>query len=146
MPENRRAAERPRGDSGANPGLLFHSSVFLRRFVVYCVLYAPLRDAWPRRDDAAEARFRALFLERFMGETIDTAPEQRRAVLVAVVRERQDERQANEYLDELEFLAETAGIRSVKRFTQRLAAPSAKTFIGEANCNIPIRMPPHDYR
>ena len=65
-----------------------------------------------------------------MGETIDTAPEQRRAVLVAV-RERQDERQANEYLDELEFLAETAGIRSVKRFTQRLAAPSAKTFIGE---------------
>ena len=40
-----------------------------------------------------------------MGETIDTAPEQRRAVLVAVVRERQDERQANEYLDELEFLA-----------------------------------------
>lgn len=43
----------------------------------------------------------------------------------------QDERQANEYLDELEFLAETAGIRSVKRFTQRLAAPSAKTFIGE---------------
>lgn len=66
-----------------------------------------------------------------MGETIDTAPEQRRAVLVAVVRERQDERQANEYLDELEFLAETAGIRSVKRFTQRLAAPSAKTFVGE---------------
>ena len=66
-----------------------------------------------------------------MGETIDTAPEQRRAVLVAVVRERQDERQANEYLDELEFLAETAGIRSVKRFTQRLAAPSAKTSIGE---------------
>ena len=58
-----------------------------------------------------------------MGETIDTAPEQRRAVLVAVVRERQDERQANEYLDELEFLAETADIRSVKRFTQRLAAP-----------------------
>ena len=131
MPENRRAAERPRGDSGVNPGLLFHSSVFLRKFVVYCVLYAPLQDAWPRRDDAAEARFRALFLERFMGETIDTAPEQRRAVLVAVVRERQDERQANEYLDELEFLAETAGIRSVKRFTQRLAAPSAKTFIGE---------------
>ena len=55
----------------------------------------------------------------------------RGAVRGPVVRERQDERQANEYLDELEFLAETAGIRSVKRFTQRLAAPSAKTFIGE---------------
>ena len=53
------------------------------------------------------------------------------AVLVAVIRDRQDERQATEYLDELEFLAETAGIVAVKRFTQRLAAPSAKTFIGE---------------
>ena len=55
----------------------------------------------------------------------------RNAVLVAVIRDRQEERQATEYLDELEFLAETAGIVSVKRFTQRLAAPSAKTFIGE---------------
>ena len=65
-----------------------------------------------------------------MGETIDTAPEQRRAVLVAVVRERQDERQANEYLDELEFLAETADIRSVKRFTQRLPQPSSRIYVG----------------
>ena len=54
-----------------------------------------------------------------------------RAVLVAVVRDDQDPRQAAEFLDELEFLAETAGIASVKRFTQRLANPSSKTFVGE---------------
>ena len=55
----------------------------------------------------------------------------REAVLVAVIRDQQQERQAAEYLDELEFLAETAGIASVKRFTQRLANPSSKTFVGE---------------
>ena len=54
-----------------------------------------------------------------------------RAVLVAVIRDSQDPRQAEEFLDELEFLAETAGIASVKRFTQRLANPSSKTFVGE---------------
>lgn len=54
-----------------------------------------------------------------------------KAVLIAVIRDQQEERQVTEYLDELEFLAETAGIASVKRFTQRMANPSAKTFIGE---------------
>lgn len=54
-----------------------------------------------------------------------------KAVLIAVIRDQQEERQVAEYLDELEFLAETAGIVSVKRFTQRMANPSAKTFIGE---------------
>ena len=54
-----------------------------------------------------------------------------RAVLVAVIRDNQDPRQTEEFLDELEFLAETAGIASVKRFTQRLANPSSKTFVGE---------------
>ena len=49
------------------------------------------------------------------------APERERAVLVAVVRDGQDPRQAAEYLDELEFLAETADIVCVRRFTQRLA-------------------------
>ena len=42
-----------------------------------------------------------------------------KAVLIAVIRDQQEERQVTEYLDELEFLAETAGIVSVKRFTQR---------------------------
>lgn len=53
-----------------------------------------------------------------------------RAALVAVVRDRQDVRQSEEYLDELEFLAETAGIESVKRFTQKLPTPSSKTYVG----------------
>ena len=42
-----------------------------------------------------------------------------RAVLVAVIRDNQDPRQTEEFLDELEFLAETADICSVKRFTQQ---------------------------
>ena len=46
-----------------------------------------------------------------------------RAVLVAVVRERQEVSQSEEYLDELEFLAETAGITTVKRFMQKLPSP-----------------------
>ena len=55
---------------------------------------------------------------------------QERAVLVAVVRDNQDARQAEEYLDELEFLAETADIRAVKRFTQRLPQPSSRIYVG----------------
>ena len=52
------------------------------------------------------------------------------AVLVSVIRDRQEERQVEEYLDELEFLAETAGIIAVKRFTQRLAIPSSRLYMG----------------
>ena len=44
-----------------------------------------------------------------------------RAVLVAVIRDRQTQREAMEYLDELEFLAQTAGIQTEKIFTQRLS-------------------------
>jgi GTP-binding protein HflX len=53
-----------------------------------------------------------------------------RAVLATVIRDRQDERQATEYLDELQFLAETAGIETVKRFTQRLATPNSRLYMG----------------
>ena len=53
-----------------------------------------------------------------------------RAVLVAVVRDNQDPRQTEEFLDELEFLAETADICSVKRFTQRLPQPSSRIYVG----------------
>lgn len=66
-----------------------------------------------------------------MTQNISTAPKELTAVLVAVIHDRQTEAQATEFLDELEFLAETAGIRSVKRFTQRLSAPNSRTFIGE---------------
>ncbi len=62
----------------------------------------------------------------------DTEPviDASQAVLVAVIRDRQTETQATEYLDELEFLAETAGIESVRRFTQKLSTPNSRTFVG----------------
>lgn len=53
-----------------------------------------------------------------------------KAVLVSVIRDRQDERQVSEYLDELDFLATTAGIETVRRFTQRLSTPSSRLYIG----------------
>lgn len=52
------------------------------------------------------------------------------AVLVGVVTQNQDEDKLTEYLDELEFLALTAGATVVKRFTQKLTQPDPKTFIG----------------
>ncbi|MCU0451325.1 MAG: GTPase HflX [Bernardetiaceae bacterium] len=60
-----------------------------------------------------------------------TAPVQPTAVLVAVVTQRQNDQQALEYLHELEFLAETAGIRTLKKFRQKLMRPHAKTFVGK---------------
>ena len=69
-----------------------------------------------------------------MGETKTTNTTDSRgqtAVLVAVMNDRQDETQVTEYLDELEFLAETAGVRTLKRFVQRLANPNSRTFVGE---------------
>lgn len=65
--------------------------------------------------------------------TIQTAagvPERERAVLVAVVRDSQELRQSEEYLDELEFLAETADITTVRRFSQRLPQPSSRIYVG----------------
>ena len=67
-----------------------------------------------------------------MAQNIDhKTTELAKAVLIAVTVDKQDERQTKEFLDELEFLAETAGIESVKRFTQKLQIPNSRTFIGE---------------
>ncbi|MBQ7509932.1 MAG: GTPase HflX [Prevotella sp.] len=52
------------------------------------------------------------------------------AVLVGLITKDQDEAKTNEYLDELEFLATTAGAHTVKRFTQRVGGPSAVTYVG----------------
>src|SRR4026208_1974151 len=54
-----------------------------------------------------------------------------KAVLVGLVHKDQTETQVQEYLDELAFLAETAGAVAVKRYTQKLAHPDSKTFIGK---------------
>ena len=53
------------------------------------------------------------------------------AVLVGLITQQQDEAKTKEYLDELEFLAETAGAVCVKRFTQRVAGPSQVTYVGK---------------
>jgi GTP-binding protein HflX len=53
------------------------------------------------------------------------------AVLVGLVHKLQTEEQVNEYLDELAFLAETAGAQTIKRFTQKLPHPDSKTFVGK---------------
>lgn len=54
-----------------------------------------------------------------------------RAVLVGVVQKNQEEREVQENLDELAFLAETAGAVAIKTFTQKLPQPDSKTFIGK---------------
>jgi GTPase len=53
------------------------------------------------------------------------------AVLVGLVYKEQTEVKVNEYLDELVFLAATAGAKTVKRFTQKLPHPDSKTFVGK---------------
>lgn len=53
------------------------------------------------------------------------------AILVGVVQKDQTEQQVTEYMDELVFLAETAGVKTVKRYTQKMAQPDSKTFIGK---------------
>lgn len=52
------------------------------------------------------------------------------AILVGLITNRQNERKTNEYLDELEFLAHTAGAQVIARFTQKLDQPLSTTYIG----------------
>jgi len=54
-----------------------------------------------------------------------------RAILVGLVQGEQTYQQVEEYLDELAFLAETAGAVAIKRFTQKLKHPDSRTFIGK---------------
>jgi len=57
--------------------------------------------------------------------------DEERAVLVGLIHKTQTEPQVQEYLDELAFLATTAGAIAVKRFTQKLQHPDSKTFVGK---------------
>ncbi len=59
---------------------------------------------------------------------IDDSPET--AVLVGIITPAQNERKTTEYLDELEFLAETAGAKTIRRFTQRMNGPNSVTYLG----------------
>ncbi len=66
-----------------------------------------------------------------MKEFIQSEAKTETAVLVAIITKTQDERKTGEYLDELEFLAETAGAVTVRRFTQRLDGSSSVTYVGK---------------
>jgi GTP-binding protein HflX len=65
----------------------------------------------------------------------DTSQKQETAILVGLISRTQDEETAKEYLDELEFLADTAGAKVLKRYTQRLEHPDSRTFIGSGKLN-----------
>ncbi len=67
-------------------------------------------------------------IEKKIYSTVNATPE--KAILVGIVTPQQNEAQSAEYLDELAFLAETAGITAGKRFTQRLDKAHTKTYIG----------------
>ena len=60
----------------------------------------------------------------------ETNIEYEKTVLIGLITQYQDEEKSKEYLDELEFLAYTAGGEVLKRFTQKLDTPNPKTFIG----------------
>ncbi len=67
---------------------------------------------------------------RKLNKLIETAPKEETAVLVALVHQHQTDREVQDHLDELAFLAETLGAKSVYRFTQRLEKPDVKFFVG----------------
>ena len=54
-----------------------------------------------------------------------------KAVLIGLIHKDQTEAQVREYLEELAFLAETAGAKTVKRYAQKLPHPDPRTFIGK---------------
>ena len=66
---------------------------------------------------------------------IDTALTKEKAILIGVINQEQDEDKVREYLDELEFLVETADGIPVKRFVQKIDAPNPATYIGKGKVN-----------
>ena len=61
---------------------------------------------------------------------IETDLPKERAILIGILNKGQDEREVEEYLDELSFLTETAGAETVGRFTQKLDVQNPRTFVG----------------
>ena len=74
-------------------------------------------------------------LSIIMGDYWDHRPQPETAVLVGVITQNQTEEMAKEYLEELAFLADTAGAERRAVFTQRLDVPHPKTFIGSGKLN-----------
>ena len=66
-----------------------------------------------------------------MKECVISEAKAETAILVGLITPQQDEAKTKEYLDELEFLADTAGAVTVRRFTQRVGGPSQVTYVGK---------------
>lgn len=62
---------------------------------------------------------------------ISTSKKKEKCVLVGLISQNQDKEKTEEYLDELAFLAKTAGLKTMKIFVQRLPTPDNKTFVGK---------------
>ncbi|WP_114748394.1 GTPase HflX [Pleomorphovibrio marinus] len=67
---------------------------------------------------------------RKLKKLLETAPKEETAILVALIHQHDSEQLVEEHLDELEFLAETLGAKTIHKFTQRLAKPDQRTFVG----------------
>ena len=65
-----------------------------------------------------------------MPKYITELAREEKAILVAIIKDKRDERKVDDYLDELEFLAQTAGATVVARFTQKIASADRRTFVG----------------
>jgi GTP-binding protein HflX len=85
----------------------------------------------PGATDNIPGRVGRLLAKGNKDATYDTAVQRETAVLVAVPDKRQADARTQEYLDELAFLAETAGVDVQHRFVQRLDKPDIRTFVGE---------------
>lgn len=66
-----------------------------------------------------------------MAETISTSVKQEEAILVALIKNGQTAERTKEYLEELAFLAETSGVKTLRSFTQRMDKPDVRTFVGK---------------
>ena len=71
------------------------------------------------------------YINHLMKEFVISEAKAETAVLVGLITKDQDENKTKEYLDELEFLADTAGAVTVRRFTQRLNGPRSVTYVGQ---------------
>lgn len=72
-----------------------------------------------------------MYKSQDMGDYYETKKEVEKAVLVALSPSRQSQEKTEEYLDELEFLAETLGIKTKKSFVQNLDKPDIRSFVGK---------------
>lgn len=70
-----------------------------------------------------------------MSQDISTAIKPERAVLVGIITNEQDDRKTKDYLEELEFLVDTAGGKTEKWFVQKLEEPNPRTFVGSGKLN-----------